>query len=121
MKEAEIVVAVVTMGVLAVATVAGILVITHLIGPKRTRSREKLSTYECGVPILDTARRPFSIKFYQTALVFMLFDIEVVFLIPWALQYRALGVTGLLEALAFLAVLALGLVYVWKRGALDWE
>ncbi|MHC4780956.1 MAG: NADH-quinone oxidoreductase subunit A [Planctomycetota bacterium] len=121
MKESEIVLAVFVMGGMALATSVGILVITHLIGPRRWKSREKHDTYECGVPVLDSARRRFSVKFYMTALVFMLFDIEVVFLIPWAVKFKEFGWVGLVEALAFLAVLALGLVYIWKRGALDWD
>ncbi|MHC5036934.1 MAG: NADH-quinone oxidoreductase subunit A [Planctomycetota bacterium] len=121
MKEAEIVLAILLMGGLAIATCAGIIILSHLLGPRRTKSKEKFSTYECGVPLLDSARRRFSVKFYLIALVFMLFDIEIVFLIPWAIKFKDLGVVGLVEALAFIAVLALGLVYVWKRGALDWD
>jgi len=121
MKEAEIVLALGALGVLATVTAIGLVVASALLGPKRTKSKTKFDTYECGVPLLDTARRRFSIKFYIVALIFMLFDIEVVFLIPWALKYDQLGLVGLVEGLAFLGVLALGLVYVWKRGALDWE
>lgn len=121
MKEAEIVLAMVVLGVLAALTAGGLVLASHLLGPKRTKSREKHDIYECGVPLLDTARRRFSVKFYVTALVFMLFDVEVVFLLPWAVRYEELGLVGLVEALAFLGVLVLGLVYVWKRGALDWE
>ncbi|MHC4601523.1 MAG: NADH-quinone oxidoreductase subunit A [Planctomycetota bacterium] len=121
MKEAEIILAVVLLGGLAVATAVGIIVASALIGPRRRRSKTKFDTYECGVPLLDSARRRFSIKFYLVGLIFMLFDIETVFLIPWAVKYEALGVVGLVEALAFLAVLVLGLVYIWKRGALDWD
>lgn len=115
------VVAVTAMALLAVGTAGGMILLSHLIGPRRTQSKEKFSTYECGAPLLDSARRRFTVKFYLVALVFMLFDVEAVFLIPWVVKYRALGVVGLVEALAFLGILALGLLYVWKRGALDWE
>ncbi len=121
MKESEIVLAVLAMGFLGIATGLGIILAGHLLGPKRTKSKEKLDTYECGVPLLDSSRNRFSIKFFMTALIFMLFDIEAVFLVPWAVKFADLGVVALVEALAFLAVLALGLVYVWKRGVLDWE
>lgn len=121
MKEAEIVLAIVAMGGLGVVTALGMILASHFLGPRRPRSREKFDTYECGVPLLDRAHRRFSVKFYMVALIFMLFDIEVVFLIPWAVSFRELGPAALVEALAFLGVLALGLVYVWKRGALDWE
>ncbi|MHC4778818.1 MAG: NADH-quinone oxidoreductase subunit A [Planctomycetota bacterium] len=121
MKEAEIILAIVLMGGLAVVTPLGIIVASSLLGPRRLKSKTKFDTYECGVPLLDSARRRFSIKFYLVGLIFMLFDIETVFLIPWAVKYKELGITGLIEALIFLTVLALGLVYVWKRGALDWD
>ena len=80
MKEAEIILAVVLMGGLAVLTPVGIIVVSALIGPSRKKSKTKFDTYECGVPILDSARRRFSIKFYLVGLIFMLFDIETVFL-----------------------------------------
>jgi len=106
--------------VLVLATGAGALTLSALIGPRR-HHKIKDETYECGVPILDTSRGRHSIRFYLVALFFILFDIETVFLIPWAMVYRSLGVAGLVEMIIFVGVLAAGLGYVWKRGALEWE
>ncbi len=106
---------------LVVATAAGIIAFSSLFGPTRKKSKEKFDTYECGVQLLDSARRRFSSKYYLTALVFLLFDIEAVFLIPWAVIYRKLGVMGLFETFFFIAVLGLGLLYIYRRGALEWE
>ncbi len=106
---------------LVVATATALIVISSLFGPARRKSREKFDTYECGVQLLDSARRRFSVKFYLTALIFLLFDIEAVFLIPWAVIYRKLGVLGLFETFFFIAVLGIGLLYIYRRGALEWD
>lgn len=106
--------------VLALALGAGTLLLSWMLGPRRHR-REKHSPYECGAPLLQGARERFSVKFYLVALIFILFDIETVFLIPWALAYRQLGTAGLVEMLLFVLVLGIGLYYVYKRGALEWE
>lgn len=87
----------------------------------RTQNAEKLDPYECGVPVLSPTRQRFSVHFYLVAILFILFDIETVFLIPWAVLYKKLGVAGLVEMGVFLAVVGFGLAYVWRRGALDWE
>jgi len=97
-----------------------ILLASRLLGPRRI-AREKMEPYECGVPILSPVRQRFPVHFYLVAIVFILFDIETVFLIPWAVIFRSLGVAGLVEMGAFLLVVAFGLVYVWRRGVLDWE
>jgi len=81
----------------------------------------KYDPYECGVPVLGSARGRFEVRFYLVALLFVLFDIETVFLLPYAVSYQKLGMSGLWAVLAFVAVLGLGLVYLIKRGALDWE
>jgi len=81
----------------------------------------KLDTYECGVPMVSDTRERFSVKFYLVAIMFILFDIETVFLIPWAVLYRHLGVPGLVEIGIFFCVLAFGLAYLWKRGGLEWD
>ena len=93
----------------------------HALGPKRP-SEVKYSAYECGVePVVDAKRR-FSVKFYQVAVLFVVFDVEVAFLVPWALLFRDSEGFGMLgEMLVFLAVLGIGLYYVIKRGALEWE
>ena len=83
---------------------------------------EKTSIYECGVePMIGDARNRFSIKFYVTAVLFLLFDIEVVFLYPWAILLRKLGLLGLIEMLTFILVLLVALIYILKKGALNWD
>ena len=99
------------------------LVATHLLGPKRPNS-VKLSPYESGVPATGDARLRFSIKFYLVAMLFILFDIEVVFLYPWAIVFKELLAQGsfiLVWMLVFLGVLELGLVYLWRKGGLEWD
>lgn len=106
----------------AVALTVGVvlLVASELIGPRR-KDPEKETIYECGVPLFDSAREPFTIKFYLVAILFILFDIETVFLIPYAVVFKNLGMVGLIEMGVFLFVLASGLVYCWRRGALEWD
>ena len=82
---------------------------------------EKFGPYECGVDPIGSARERFSVHFYLVAILFILFDIEMVFLIPWAVLYRKLGIFGLVEAGIFLAVLGFGLAYVWRKKALKWD
>jgi NADH-quinone oxidoreductase subunit A len=106
--------------VLVALTGAALLSASSLLGPREPR-REKESPYECGAPLLGSSRERFSIKFYLVAILFVLFDIETVFLVPWAVMYRKLGLFGLVEMLVFMALLALGFLYAWKRGGLDWE
>ncbi len=96
------------------------LTMSHLLGPRR-RSKEKFEPYECGVPIIDETRKRFSPKFYLIATLFILFDIEAVFLIPWSVVYKQVGVEAFLYLLFFLAVLTFGFIYIWRRGALEWE
>ena len=106
--------------VIVVALGAAIVVLSRLLGPRRP-APEKLDAYECGVPVLSSPRQRLSVHFYLAAILFILFDIEMVFLIPWAVLFRDLGVTGLVEMGAFLGVVGFGLIYVWKRGALSWD
>ena len=82
---------------------------------------EKAAPYECGVPLLGGSRERFSVRFYLVAILFVLFDIETIFLVPWAVIYRKLGFYGVAEMLVFVAFLFLGFLYAWKRGGLDWE
>ena len=98
----------------------GILGASMLFGPRK-KKRGKADPYECGVPMLSDTKDRLSVHFYLVAILFILFDIETVFLIPWAVLYRSLGVPGLIEMGIFLAVIVFGLAYVWKRGALEWE
>lgn len=97
-----------------------ILGLTYLFG-KRTPTREKLSTYECGMQPIEDARGRFSVKFYLIAILFIIFDIEVVFLYPWAVIYRKLALFGLIEMGVFLLILLAGYFYIIKKGALKWE
>jgi len=94
--------------------------LSHLLGPKKKKPG-KLDAYECGVPLLSSAHERFSVHFYLVAILFILFDIETVFMIPYAVLYRKLGVPGLVEVGLFAAVLVYGLAYLWKRGALEWD
>ncbi|HLB59247.1 MAG TPA: NADH-quinone oxidoreductase subunit A [Bdellovibrionota bacterium] len=110
--------------VLGGAFVGLLLGVSHLLGP-HFKSPAKQMPYECGVPISGGVRHPFSVKFYLIALFFILFDIEIVFLFPWALIYRRVidqaGVVILVDMAFFVAVLLIGLAYIWKKGALEWE
>lgn len=95
-------------------------VLSSLLGPKH-ESAQKRIPYESGMLPLGPARRRFSVRFYLVAVLFILFDIEVVFMYPWAVTFRELGVPGLIEMGTFVLVLLVGLFYVWRRGALEWE
>lgn len=90
------------------------------LGPKRP-NEEKLSTYESGMEPIRTARERFSVKFYMIAVLFILFDIEVVFLYPWAVSFKQLGMLGFVTMFVFVAILMLGYIYVWRKGALEWD
>jgi len=106
--------------VIVIALGAGIVLASRLLGPRRN-SAPKLEAYECGVPEISSPRQRFSVHFYLAAILFILFDIETVFLIPWAVLFRDLAVPGLIEMGVFLGVVGFGLVYIWRRGALEWE
>jgi NADH-quinone oxidoreductase subunit A len=109
---------------LASAMAAGIIAASHLFGQRARGSRIKDAAYECGVPADGKVHTRFSVKFYLTAMLFILFDIEVVFLVPWAIVYReflSYGVPILLPGLFFIGLLVVGLIYELRKGALDWE
>jgi NADH-quinone oxidoreductase subunit A len=103
-------------GTIAVAFV----LLSRFLGP-RNANPAKTSSYECGVEPSGSARERFPVRFYLVAMVFILFDIEVVFMYPWARLFRELGWVGLSEMGLFMAVLIVGLVYCWRKGALEWE
>jgi len=103
-----------------VANAVLMLVLSHLVSPFRP-TPVKAAPYESGMPPLGSTRERFSVKFYLVAMLFIIFDIETVFMIPWAVAFRQLGVFGLVEMGLFVLILGVGLVYVWKRGALEWE
>ena len=96
------------------------LLLSSLLGFKK-KSESKLMPYECGIDPVGTARQRFSIKFYITTMIFILFDIEALFLYPWAVIYRKLGVFGLVEMGVFIILLLMGFIYVWKKGAFEWD
>ncbi|HWY26469.1 MAG TPA: NADH-quinone oxidoreductase subunit A [Candidatus Angelobacter sp.] len=108
------------MFVLAAGLSGVLLVLSALIG-KHKRTREKDMPYECGIRPTGDAREPFSVQFYMVALVFILFDIEAIFLYPWALVYRELKVFGFVEMVLYIIILLAGYIYLWKKGALDWN
>ena len=109
-------------GILVVLTGVGAIAASSFLGPKRTYSKVKFEPYECGVDQMDNPHRPFALKFYTFALLFILFDIETIFLLPWALGFKRLLHTGTLPAaLFFLVILGLGLFYIIKTRALEWE
>jgi len=97
-----------------------ILAFSYLFG-RRVPTKDKLTTYECGMKPTQDARGKFSVKFYLIAILFIIFDIEVVFLYPWAVIYRKLGLFGLIEMGVFLLILLAGYFYIIKKGALKWE
>ena len=94
-------------------------VLSNLLGPRRP-TPEKSAPYECGMPAIGDARDRHSVKFYLVAMIFLLFDIEVAFLYPWAMALRDLGWTGFLQVALFMSLLMFGYIYVWRKGALDW-
>ena len=100
---------------------AAVSVIGSFVLGMRKPSAAKLAPYECGMKPVGTARDRFSVKFYLVAMLFLLFDIEAVFLFPWAVVYHDLKLFGFFEMLAFIAAVLAGYIYVWKKGALEWE
>jgi NADH-quinone oxidoreductase subunit A len=107
---------------LIVSTGIGValLIVGAVLGPKRP-SADKLSPYECGFEAFEDARMKFDVRYYLIAILFIVFDLEIAFVFPWAVIFRSLGVFGLVEMGIFLGLLVLGFAYVWKKGALEWE
>jgi NADH-quinone oxidoreductase subunit A len=105
-----------------VATAIAVLVITlgTIFGPKR-KSFRKMSPYESGMMPIGPGTRRMSIRFYLVAVLFILFDVEVIFFYPWAVNFRALGLFGFIEMLVFVGILLVGYIYIWKKGALEWD
>jgi NADH-quinone oxidoreductase subunit A len=108
------------MFIVALAVVVALLIVTHWLGPKRT-TKIKDDTFECGIEVQGNARIPFSIKYFLVAILFVLFDVEVIFMYPWAVNFKTLGLTGFVEMLTFVALLLVGFYYIIKKGALKWE
>lgn len=106
--------------VIAAALAAGLIAASSLLG-KRASSPQKDTPYECGIAPTGSARERFSVKFYLVGMIFILFDIEAVFLYPWAVVFRELKMFAFMEMLIFIVVILVGFFYVWKKGALDWS
>ena len=106
--------------IVALGFVVVTLIATHYLGPGRKTS-DKLSTFEAGIKVVGNARQPFSIKYFLVAILFVLFDVEVIFMYPWAVNFRALGWPGIIEMFVFMGTLLLGFIYILKKKALDWD
>lgn len=105
---------------LAAGFVVTTILVTHWIGPKR-KTKSKLENTEGGIPIVGNARLPFNIKYFVAAILFVLFDVEVIFMYPWAVNFKELGSTGFIEMVIFVATLLIGFFYIIKKGALKWD
>ena len=105
---------------LGVGFAAGSVLLSQLVGPRRP-TPEKSAPYECGMPPVGDARDRQSVKFYLVAMIFLLFDIEIAFLYPWAIAFRDLGLMGFVQLVTFFGLLVTGYIYVWRKGAFDWS
>lgn len=108
------------LAVIAVLLASIMVGLARVLGPK-TPTAVKETPFECGSPVIGSARDRFSVKYYVTAILFLVFDIESVFIYPWAVLFRKLGWYGFVEMLVFVAFILVGLVYVFRKGALEWE
>jgi|SRR6185312_2654367 len=111
--------------ILITVLVAGGFVVTtmfvsNFLGPKR-KNKTKLDTFECGIESQGNARIPFSVKYFLAAILFVLFDVEVIFLYPWAVDFKSLGLAGFWEMISYMAVILIGFFYILKKGALKWD
>src|SRR5262245_42867456 len=106
--------------VVAVGIAVAMVVLSRFLGPQKP-DPIKLAPYECGMTPVGGARVRFTVKFYLVAMLFILFDVEAIFLYPWAVVHRGLGVFGLVEMVVFILILAVGYIYIWKRGAFEWD
>jgi NADH-quinone oxidoreductase subunit A len=105
---------------LAAAFPAATLLIFQLVRPDSGAIGAKLKPYECGIPAESDARGRYSVRFYIVAILFVIFDVETVFLFPWAVEYRVLGIYGLISMFVFLGILIVGYVWLYRKGALEW-
>ena len=104
----------------AIFLVAFIMAITHILGPKR-KTADKLATFTSGIPSHGDARHPMAIKYFMVAILFVLFDVEVIFFYPYAVNFKSLGWEGFKAVLMFVGFFLAGFIYIWKKGALSWE
>lgn len=105
---------------LAAGFVAVTMVVTHWLGPKR-KTKIKLESFECGIESKGNARQAFPIKYFLVAILFVLFDVEVIFMYPWAVNFKEFGLPGFIEMILFIALLLVGFFYIIKKKALEWE
>ena len=98
----------------------GFIILNYLLSPRKP-DPEKLSAYECGFDPFDDSRMEFDVRFYLVAILFIIFDLEIAFLFPWAISLGKIGIFGFVSMMIFLAILTIGFIYEWKKGALDWE
>ncbi|MES2593482.1 MAG: NADH-quinone oxidoreductase subunit A [Bacteroidota bacterium] len=108
------------MFLVALGFVVTTMIVTHKLGPAR-KTKIKSDTFECGIESQGNARLPFSIKYFLVAILFVLFDVEVIFMYPWAVNFKSLGLVGFVEMLTFVGFLLVGFYYILKKGALKWE
>lgn len=108
------------MFLVAAGFVGTTMVVTHWLGPKR-KTKIKLESFECGIEPTGNARGPFPIRYFLVAILFVLFDVEVIFMYPWAVNFKEFGTTGFLQMLVFLSLLIIGFVYIIKKKALEWK
>ena len=107
---------------IAIASIVSVAaVVLSLVVAKQKPDPDKLSAYECGFDAFDDARHKFDVRFYLVAILFIIFDLEIAFLFPWAVSLGAIGMFGFWSMVVFLGVLTVGFIYEWKKGALDWE
>ena len=106
--------------ILAIALIGLPLAIQHLVAPRQNKGGDKLESYECGEIPEGSAWVKFNIRFYVIALIFLIFDVEIAFLFPWAVVYQELGLLAFIEAFLFVFILLVGFAYVWAKGDLDW-
>jgi NADH-quinone oxidoreductase subunit A len=111
---------IVLMFLLAAGFVGVTMVVTHWLGPKR-KTKIKLEAFECGIESKGNARTPFPIKYFLVAILFVLFDVEVIFMYPWAVNFEEFGLAGFIEMILFIALLLIGFFYILKKKALEWE
>ncbi|MDZ4823805.1 MAG: NADH-quinone oxidoreductase subunit A [Flavobacteriales bacterium] len=111
---------IVLMAIVALGFVVTTMVATHWLGPKR-KSKIKEDTFECGIEVQGNARTPFSIKYFLVAILFVLFDVEVIFMYPWAVNFKELGLFGMFEMFTFMGLMIVGLIYIIRRDALKWD
>lgn len=105
---------------LALAFVVITMLVTHSIGPKN-RGRVKDEQWECGIESVGDARAPISVKYFMVAILFVLFDVEIIFMYPWAVNFRQLGIAGFVEMILFMGILLAGFYYILKKKVLDWD